>query len=153
MTGSINGRHAELAEAAGFERDRRAEAYPAKIRASGLSAEAASIDFQCWVAIAEWLETGRFFSFAGGADPQHADAPIISWPALETAAASGLAAIEASTSAEEAKFAPDSDRLVTLYDRRASLVAIHRAVQLRRQSIDSANAELRQRAANREQAA
>src|SRR5690348_14175995 len=83
----------ELAAAARFERDRRAERYPELI-AEGVDAEALCLDYQCWVAIAEWIETDRFFSFVGGAEPERDDAPIVHWPTLEEAAKKALHKIE-----------------------------------------------------------
>lgn len=113
----------ELAAAACFERDRRAESYPGKIGA-GANAGALSFDYQCWVAIAEWLESDRFMGVYGGADPQAPDAPWIGWPALEAAAARAMGKI--------------SDA-----NRHAALARIHRKVALRRQSVDIINAQIR----------
>lgn len=133
---------AALAAAARFERDRRGETYPAKIRDGKIPEEAAAIDYQCWVAIAEWLETDRFFSFVGGADPDKPDAPLINWPELEAASASALATVEALVERQEAKALGNLDDLTEIYVRRAKLICIHRKVQLRRQSIDAINHQL-----------
>ena len=146
-----------LAEAARYERGRRARSYPPKI-AEGGDAEALTIDCQCWVAIAEWLETGRFSGFYGGAEPERDDAPYILWPQLEAAADGALEQVSAKIDRMEA--GPDQrrvdparrltaeqylGRLSDLYLRRARLVRIRRKVQLRRQMIDSINAEFRNR--------
>lgn len=115
---------ADLVAAAQHERDRRAASYPEKIK-DGADVEALTIDFQCWVAIAEWVETGHFFSFAGGADPDSPNAPIISWPHLQTAAQRAL------------------NKALNPSARRSALEAIHRKVALRRTSIDIINQHLR----------
>lgn len=128
--------------AAKLERDRRAESYPGKI-SDGADAEALSIDYQCWVAIAEWLETDRFFSFAGGAEPERSDAPIIRWPDLERAAEKAVGQINDKVAKQEAKGA--ADELTELYLRRARLICIHRRLQLRRASIDSINRSFAER--------
>lgn len=135
---------AALVAAARFERDRRAANYPARIGAGQLDVEAAAIDYQCWVAIAEWLETDRFYSFAGGADPERDDAPIVSWPELEAAAAKALTSIKGKVQAEESRGAAGIEQL---HVRCARLNAIHRRIRLRRLSIDQINAELRGRTA------
>jgi hypothetical protein len=127
---------AELIAAAQFERDRRAKTYPDKIKNGG-DAERLCIDFQCWVAIAEWVETDRFFSFAGGAEPERDDAPIVSWPLLEEAAKKACHSIERKL-ASEGWFDGCEPTAASL--RRGYLVRIHRAIQLRRESIDKINA-------------
>lgn len=134
-----------LVEAARYERDRRASTYPAKIRAlaSGggdgpasteADAEALSIDYQAWVAIVEWLETDRFFSFAGGANPEREDAPIVSWPELELAAQSALVSVAA-----KAAKSTDAETLL----RRHRLFCIHRRIQRHRQWLDETTRQLR----------
>jgi hypothetical protein len=150
--------NAMLAAAACHERDHRAASYPARIAEGKSDPETASIDYQAWVAIAEWLETGNFRSFAGGAEPDRTDAPIVSWPALETAAKSALDAagrkidrIEADP--DQQRVAPAKrltaeqyfEKLTDLYVRRGRLICIHRKVQLRRQMVDSINREFRDR--------
>jgi len=132
-----------LIEAACFERDRRGESYPAKIGA-GADIEALTIDFQCWCAIAGWMETGRFFGFHGGAEPERDDAPWISWPQLEAAAVSALTHSNAKCDRLFAGGEGDGETYAEACNRRAKLTCIHRKVQLHRQLIDSINAELRQ---------
>jgi hypothetical protein len=132
-----------LAEAARFERDWRAERYPPKIAAGETSAEDAAIDFQCWVAIAEWLETDRFTGFHGGAEPDTSDAPWISWPELVCAADKAIDTAAAKVTRLEAKHGQGAPELAETYRRRANLVCIQRALHLRRESIDAINAEIR----------
>ena len=134
-----------LAEAARAERDRRAERYPQRSADGKISADDATIDYQCWVAIAEWLESGRFMGFYGGASPEESDAPWIGWPQLDQAAAKALTSIDAKI--ERLAADPDQERVAALNLRRANLTAIHRKVQLRRQMVDSINHELRERRA------
>lgn len=125
---------AALVAAAKFERDWRATRYPARIAAGESDAEAATVDYQCWCIIADWFETDRFTSFPG-----------VSWPECELAAESALVGVTAKC-----------DRLFNAADvkageyeaacaRRAGLWAIHRQVQLRRQTIDAINAAFRAR--------
>jgi hypothetical protein len=154
-----------LLTAARFERDRRAERYPRRIHDGAISADEASLDYQCWVAIAEWLESGRFQSIAGGANPDDPAAPIIGWPQLEAAAAAALGRINAKLDVLDergsvgeggprskerptvgvdgpaTRIAPET--LGALRERRSCLFAIHRKVSLRRETIDILNAELR----------
>ena len=169
MTGACT-----LVAAARFERDRRAERYPrriAELRATvgsdGPAIESLSLDYQCWCAIAEWLETERFQSIAGGANPDDPAAPIIRWPELEAASAAALARInvkldvldergsvgEGGPRSKEMAVSPET--LGALRERRSCLFAIHRKVALRRETIDRINRELRARAraATQEQAA
>jgi hypothetical protein len=150
-----------LLDAARHERDRRLAAAPEAIekarndaRSGGRGTaedviERVAISCQCWIAIAEWIETGRFAGFYGGASPQEPDAPWISWPELEAAAERALANVAA-----------QCDRLfeggdVPAYEaacaRRSGLWAIHRKVQRMRESIDMLNAEFRASRANQHQ--
>jgi hypothetical protein len=133
-----------LVETARFERDRRGESYPAKI-GGGADAEALTIDFQCWCAIAGWVETGHFFGFHGGAEPERDDAPWISWPELEAAAESALTHTSAKCDRLLTEGEGEGETYAEACNRRAKLTCIHRKVQLRRQLIDSINAELRER--------
>lgn len=139
----MSGVEAALIEAARFERDRRSQTYPQKIYDGKIDAEPAAIDFQCWVAIAEWLDTGRFFSFAGGAEPERADAPIISWAELESAAEAALVSVSAQCDRLFTAEQVEAGAYEEACARRSRLWAIHRKVQLRRQMVDSINREFR----------
>jgi hypothetical protein len=130
---------AELVAAAKFERDRRGARYPQLIYDGKLDAESAAIDYQCWVAIAEWLETERFFSFAGGANPDRDGAPIVSWPELEAAAQKALRKVELKLAGEGWLDGMEESPTAR---RRNLLTRIHRAIQLRHESVDAINAEL-----------
>jgi hypothetical protein len=139
-----------LVIAARHERDRRAESYPKKIAEGRIDEIVAAVDHHAWVAIVEWLQTGRFRRFDGP--------PAVGWPELETAAKSAYEQICAKVDAieadpDQAKVKPEKrltsgqwiDRLTELYIRRARLRLIHIKVQLRRESVDIVNAELRAR--------
>lgn len=130
----------DLIAAARFERDRRAQSYPQKIFDGQITAEQAAIDYQCWVAIVEWAETERFSSFHGGADPQGPEAPIIRFADLAVAAKKAVNAVERKL-AGEAWF--DGCPPTPTSERRGALVRLHRAIQLRSESIDAINAEFR----------
>lgn len=151
-----------LVTAARAERDHRAASYPARIAEGKSDPEAASVDYQCWVALTEWLETGRFMGFHGGADPEGLDAPVgldgrptktppwISWPELEIAAHTAL--VLASAKCDRLMVGSQEDESYTEASaRRARLVCVHRKVQLRRQLIDSINAEFRARRTTKSQ--
>lgn len=139
-------RDAVLVEAACHERDRRRDSYPAKIR-EGADAEALCLDFQCWVAIAEFVESGRFFGFHGGADPQGPNAPWVGWPELEGAAKKALGKVELRLASEGWL---DGLPETPTARRRNALTRIHRAIQLRRATVDSINVDLRRRQQQRE---
>jgi hypothetical protein len=129
-----------LVAAARYERDRRGEAYPRKIAAREIDAEAAAVDFQCWVAIAEWLTSGHFYSFSGGIDPDREGAPIVRWPELEAAAKAALHQVERKLAGEgwlDGMPETETSR------RRCALVHIHHKIALRRESIDTINAQIR----------
>lgn len=145
---------AALNDAAEFERDRRL-ARAADAIAAGGDAQAIAIDCQCWTAIAAWLDTDRFMGFYGGADPgaqpgtvgedgrATKDPPWIGWPQLEAAALKALTHVTDKTAEQEAKPGHKLAELADLHRRRARLFAIHRKLQLRRESIDIINAQIR----------
>lgn len=153
-----------LLAGAQFERDRRADRYPAIIAADPSRADELIVDYQCWVAIAEWLESDKFMGFHGGAAPDSPASPWISWPQLETAAQKALTSIgdkigRFESDPDQAAVDPPNrltaaqylERLTELYVRRARLTCIHRKVQLHHQMIASINAELRARSINHNQ--
>jgi hypothetical protein len=132
-----------LAAAAQFERDRRGESYPQRIYDQPQAAEALCLDYQCWVAIAEWVESDRFRGFYGGAEPERDGAPWISWPQLETAAEKALDTLTARI--DRAERENDASAIAELTVRRAKVVCIHRLVQRMRAYIDLLNHEFRKR--------
>jgi len=143
---TADGAQDALVVAARFERDHRADNYARRIAAGEpLDPEAAAIDYQCWVAVAEWLETGRFQSFNGGANPESPTAPVIRWPELEAAAEAALVGIAARTDRLDRDPNARPEDRAAAHLRRARLVIIHRKVQLRRQTIDAINLHARER--------
>jgi len=116
--------------AARSERDYRQANYPRRIADGRSAAEEATADYQAWVAIAEWLETGRFTSFDGGTD----FGTRIDWPFLEAAAEKALTAIDA-----RLEQSPSAERQL----RRDRLFIIHRAIARQRALIDGINQQLR----------
>lgn len=144
---------ASLLEAAKAERDRREETFPRKIAAlrcqlgpgeeTSPDIEALVIDFQCWTAIAAWLETDQFASFYGGTDPSADSAPVCSWREIEAAAADALAKRSARIDALEGAPNVQPETLGALRARRSCLFALHRRIQLRRLTIESINADFR----------
>lgn len=84
-----------LIETAQFERDRRAERYPALVQDGKLGEDEATLDWQCWHVIAAWFETGTFTPiYEGGADERTA----VDWALAEDAAAKALAKVKAKAS-------------------------------------------------------
>jgi hypothetical protein len=127
--------------AAKFERDRRAERFPALVAAGKLGEDEATVEYQCWCVIADWIEGGTFTPiYDGGADERTA----VDWALAEDVSAKALAKITAKLAKQEAEN-PAHPELAEGHRRRANLVCIHRAVQLRRQSIESINRQFRQR--------
>lgn len=135
-----------LVDAAIAERDWRADNYGKRIPAGEIAdVEGATIDYQCWVAIAEWLESGRFKGFHGGAEPERDDAPWISWPELEAAAERALTTLNAKCDRMVAGEDGEGESYAEACARRAKICCIHRKVQLRRQMVDSINRDLREK--------
>lgn len=85
----------QLAEAAAIERDRRAANYPPRIHAGTLDVEAATLDWQCWTIIAEWLADGstRWLGTTAGDDPEGLER--LAWHHCRDAADKALVAAEA----------------------------------------------------------
>jgi hypothetical protein len=125
----------DLVAAARFERDLRADKYPALVASRRLGADEALVDFQAWAAIAHWLEHDAWpaWTGAGGVDER----TVVDWALAEDCAAKALAKVLDTAAAAAA------DKADALNARASHLTAIHRRVQLRRQSIDSLNRQLR----------
>lgn len=132
-----------LAAAARLERDRRGESYPGRVAAGVIGEQDATLDYQAWCAIAQWLETGRttIVGNPGGADHCRDDAPIVTWGLLTDAAGRALASLDAAV----AKHPDDADRKV----RRDRLFCIHCAVSRQAERIAAINADLKAAAAAR----
>lgn len=126
-----------LTEAARFERDHRAESYARRINAGDtLDIETATVDYQCWVAIAEFVETGRFQAFYGGADQSAANPPWIGLAALESAAEAALTTINSRIERLEGAPNVQPETLGALRDRRSWLSIIFGRVKRQRQIVD-----------------
>lgn len=123
-----------LIDAAAYERDRRAAKYPPAVADGKLDAEAATIDYQAWCAIAEWLERGscRLINGWGGT----ADAPdtLISWQLLEDCAAKAVAQLDAKLAREAGN--ADVAAVTALGRRRDDVFIIHDLMVKARQSAD-----------------
>jgi hypothetical protein len=126
-----------------LESERRRKAFPGLVRGGG-DAEALTLNYQAWCAIADWLGTGRcafINSWGGVAEPP---VTVIDWPLLADAARKELEAVEAKLGQQE-----DEE----LRARRDCLFCIHLAVSRRREWLDETNRMLRSEAAQRLEAA
>ncbi len=127
-------------EAARFERDRRAQSYPRIVAEGKLAAEAATVDYQAWCAIAEWLACGtaRMIGGWGGlADPPVA---VISWALLEECAQKAVTSIDRKLAKA---VAPDA----ALELRRFGLDGIHAILVCQRELVERTERDARQHAA------
>lgn len=125
-----------LLEAAKFERDQRQASYPPRVAAGQLDEDAATIDWQCWVAIVEWAETGMTALLnrdAGIMDPPTA---LLGWATLEAAAERALATIQAKV---------DRGATPAICDRRDDLWAIHHRLKGERELAERTAAAISQR--------
>jgi hypothetical protein len=153
-----------LAAAARFEADRRAKRYPDLILNGLKDADEATTDWQAWLAIADWLETGRSQLLgmpAGVATPPNR---AIDWDLLAERATIGarqvvdmLANDRAFAAAPEAQRQPDvkpkTPAQLDALDRRAALLtAIATRVDRQREILRLLNAELRAQAEQRKAA-
>lgn len=125
---------ADLAKAARFEVQLRADRYPLLVANSRMGEDEATVDYQAWHCIAVWLETGRFTSIdGGGIDGQ----TVISWARAEDAAVKGLAAVDRLIAKAS------EDKAASLHGRRWALAQIVRLVTAQRQLIETLNREFR----------
>jgi hypothetical protein len=124
-----------LAKVARFEAERRRKSFPKLIYAGKLDAEQGTANYQAWIAIGDWLETGRssIINARGGIDGE----TIISWSLLEDAARKELEAVDAKLGQQE-----DEE----LRARRDCLFCIHLVVARRREWLDETNRLLREQA-------
>lgn len=152
----------ELVAAARYEIDRRAESYPRLVVEGRLDPDAATLDFQAWHGIAEWLATGhcQLIGCAGGVNTEQPR--LIEWDLLEESADKGLAAIRRLYRDEAAFAAAPNDpnrqplpaeQLESLAERGRRLAQICRAVANHRRIRDQLNAELRGQANAKERKA
>jgi hypothetical protein len=137
----VTGDRAAWAATAELERDRRADSFPRLVKAGTLSADAAQLEYQCWYAIHQWLATDRFTQIEGGVDGR----TVVDWLLCEAVAEKALGHISALAERKAADPAADPAQVAELNQRCANLRAIHRALQLRRQTIEAVNDAARKR--------
>jgi hypothetical protein len=137
----VSGPHPAWLATACLERDRRFASYPRLVLKGSLAADEATLDYQCWYAIAAWLESDRFTSIEGGVDGR----TVVDWLMCETAAEKALAKVSELAERKAGDPTADPAAVAELNQRRANLVCIHRALQLRRQTIEAVNDAARQR--------
>lgn len=152
----------DLVAAARYEIERRADAYPPLVVQGRLDPDAATLDFQAWHGIAEWLETGhcRLIGQAGGVNTE--EPTTIDWALLAGAADKGLATIR-KLYRDEAAYARNPDdpqraalaaaELAQLEQRGRDLARIQAAVAAHKRIRDDLNAELRNAADQQRKAA
>lgn len=151
-----------LAAAARFEADRRAKRYPQQILNGLKDADEATCDWQAWLAIADWLETGRSPLLglpAGVATPPER---AIDWQLLAERAAIGAQqvvellatdrAFAAAPGAEPNRRPKTTAQLNKLELRAAQLTAIATRAERQREIIRLLNVELRSQAEQRQAA-
>ncbi len=123
-----------LADAAAFERDRRAASYPGLVGDGSLDAEQALVDFQAWFVIADWLDKGhcRLLHGWGGSvdDPK----TILSWQLLEDCAGKALAALDAKLANDLANPAVAGEDRQATRQRRDDVFLIHNLMVKQRES-------------------
>jgi hypothetical protein len=125
--------------AAQYERDRREQRYPKLIAAAKLELETATLDYQAWCAIAEWMETGRCALIGGWGGEADPPVTVISWALLEECAAKALASIEAKVERDTVDPTVQLDDLAKTRERCESVWCIHNAMVKQRESVVSLN--------------
>lgn len=126
-----------LAEAARYEAKVRQDGSPKRVLSGLLNANAATIDFQAWSAIAGLFETGQFEAVQAGGVREDT---VISWPECQAAAERAVASLTKLL----AEASPD--KRPALERRRHLVSSIARKVALRRATIEDLNRQLRDRA-------
>lgn len=119
----MTGFDAAWIQAARFERDRRADRYPRLVAQRKLTEEAATLDYQAWVCIAQWMEAGKCALIGGWGGASDPPATVLSWALLESSAAKALEGIEAKLQRDGA--AAPADKLAQLQQRRDAVFCIH----------------------------
>jgi len=121
-------------DCAQLEVERRRQTYPRLIADGKLDAELASVDFQAWQVILEWLESGRCSMIGGWAG--ELDQTVMSWALCEERALRGLEAIEARIAREIAAPTPNDAKLEALRKRREGVWCIHHVMVQQRELAD-----------------
>jgi hypothetical protein len=136
-----------LAATARDEALRRRDSFPALVRARQVDAETATLNYQAWCAIAQFMRDGRskiIGSYGGVADRP---TKLIDWPLLEEVAAKEVEAVRAKL--DEGDGVPLDDPLRGHFDK---LVLIQKAVSRTRWWLEETNRLLRHQANERRQA-
>jgi hypothetical protein len=133
----VSARDPELVKAAAYEVDQRERHYPRLVKERRIGADEATIDFQAWSLILDFVDSGQLRPIeAGGIDGR----TVVDWLLCEQVAQRSLEKLTADAEAAAAKGDAKADRL---WHRRADVAAIARMVTLRRQSIETINKRLR----------
>lgn len=142
---------AELAGAARAEVAYREKKFPLLVANSGLTAEAATVDYQAWTIIAGWLAGGHFVSLdSGGAG----GTTRVGWPECDEAAARAANTLLRSALDAEAQGTDQgTEKAARLWKRQLAVAKIARKVSLRRQSIDDLNAHFQRQRGEQAKAA
>jgi hypothetical protein len=144
---SVPLRDAELAAAAAAEVASRDKHYPARVASRKMTADEATLDFQCWHMIAHWLETGRFLSGNIAAADARADLSdirvVVDWLLCEQAA--DRAVVSTSQALNDAAESGDSAKADRLGVRLDALRQIARQVGQQRRTVEMLNRALRDR--------
>lgn len=136
-----------LLAAARFELATRAERYPRLVVDGRLDADVATLDWQAWHAICDWLDSGtsRLLGLAGGVNT---DKPrTIDWDLLDSSATKAVASVQRSLAK-----APDGDARAALVNRLALVEAIAERVRHQRLTLATLTGQLRELARERQAA-
>lgn len=126
-------RDAELVKAAAFEVEVRERVYPKLVANGKLTADEATIDFQAWTLILDFVDTGQLRSIdTGGVNGR----TVVDWVLCEAAAQRALDALTAD--AEAAELAGEA-KAARLWERRANVNLILGMVSRRRASVEHIN--------------
>jgi hypothetical protein len=141
---------ADLASAARFEADSRERNYPGMVARQEITAAEATEDYQAWVTIADWLETGRFVSgnieAGDGARADLSDIrTVVDWLLCEQAADRAVVSTLAAFREAQAAVAGTGDqaKAFSLGVRLDGLRAIARKVSRMRADVEALNRAFR----------
>lgn len=123
-------------QAACYERDRRANSYPRLVAAGELDEEKATIDYQAWVAIADWMAEGRCWLIGGWGGVADPPVTVLTWALLEQSAEDQLASIEARIEALAGEEGADQAKLARLRERRDAIWCIHNLMVKQREAVE-----------------
>lgn len=150
---------ADLVKAARFEVASREKNYPGLVASGKLGADEATVDFQAWHCIAEWLDRGRspagWFDADAGADRATdfgADCRIVvEWLLCEDACSRAIATVRGALG--EANARADAAKADRLGRRLAALQLIAGKVGAQRRRVETLNRALREQRQHERKAA